>query len=77
MALKSEYLRKKNGGRGTVLLTTTPTVNSPNDIYNMLSLVISPDEWAQMGITDVDDFIEIYGDVALESITKLSGYVRH
>lgn len=76
MALKSEYLRKKNGGRGTVLLTATPTVNSPNDIYNMLSLVISPDEWAQMGIVDVDDFIEIYGDVALESITKLSGEIE-
>lgn len=76
MALKSEYLRKKNGGRGTVLLTATPTVNSPNDIYNMLSLVISPDEWAVMGITDVDDFIEIYGDTAMESITKLSGEIE-
>ncbi len=76
MALKSEYLRKKNGGRGTVLLTATPTVNSPNDIYNMLSLVISPDEWAVMGITDVDDFIELYGDTAMESITKLSGVIE-
>lgn len=76
MALKSEYLRKKNGGRGTVLLTATPTVNSPNDIYNILSLVISPDEWMQMGISDVDDFIEIYGDVALENITKLSGEIE-
>ena len=76
MALKSEYLRKKNGGRGTVLLTATPTVNSPNDIYNMLSLVISPEEWGQMGITDVDDFIELYGETALENITKLSGEIE-
>ncbi|TMO87666.1 SNF2-related protein [Pseudoalteromonas ruthenica] len=73
MALKSEYLRRKNGGRGTVLLTATPTVNSPTDIYNMLSLVLSPDEWSQMGIVDVDDFIELYGEVENETITKLSG----
>ncbi len=76
MALKSEYVRKNNGGRGTILLTATPTVNSPNDIYNMLSLVMSPEEWANMGITDVDDFIEMYGETSMESITKLSGEVE-
>lgn len=76
MALKSEYLRKKNGGRGTVLLTATPTVNSPTDIYNMLSHVISPQEWVEMGIADIDDFIEIYGETGLENITKLSGEIE-
>ncbi|MCG7550918.1 helicase-related protein [Pseudoalteromonas sp. Of7M-16] len=76
MALKSEYLRRKNGGRGTYLLTATPTVNSPTDIYNMLSLILSPEEWMQLGIVDVDDFIEQYGETAIEQITKLSGEVE-
>ncbi|MDH0348150.1 SNF2-related protein [Aeromonas dhakensis] len=75
LAVKSAYMRGKNNGRGPVLLTATPTVNSPIDIFNMLSHVLSIEEWGQMGITDVDDFIKVFGEVEDVLVQKLSGEV--
>lgn len=75
LAVKSAHMREKNNGRGPVLLTATPTVNSPIDIFNMLSHVVSIDEWGQMGITDVDDFIKVFGEVEDVMVQKLSGEV--
>ena len=75
LAVKSSHMRAKNNGRGPVLLTATPTVNSPIDIFNMLSHVLSTEEWGQMGITDVDDFIKVFGEVEDVLVQKLSGEV--
>lgn len=68
MAFKNNYLMKKFSGRGTVLLTATPTVNSPVDAFNMLSHVMPKSEWEKLGIYSPDDFIEVFGQV--ENITK-------
>ena len=40
----------KNNGRGPVLLTATPVVNSPIDAFNMLSHCLSMSDWQRMGI---------------------------
>ncbi|WCH25188.1 helicase-related protein [Aeromonas salmonicida] len=76
LAVKSSYMREKHNGRGPVLLTATPTVNSPIDIFNMLSHVLSIEEWGLMGITDVDDFIKVFGEVEDVLVQKLSGEVE-
>jgi SNF2 family DNA or RNA helicase len=76
MAIKSQYLKQKNDGRGTVLLTATPTVNSPTDIFNMLSHIMTPDDWGKFGIVDVDDFIRVFGETAPEEVEKLSGEIE-
>ena len=76
MAIKTSYIKAKNDGRGVMLLTATPTVNSPTDIFNMLSLVIAPDEWARYGITDVDDFISVFGETETVNVQKLSGAIE-
>lgn len=76
MVLKFEYVCKNNGGCGIILLIVMLMVNSFNDIYNMLLLVISFEEWVVMGIIDVDDFIEMYGEILMESIIKFFGEVE-
>ncbi|WP_419243506.1 SNF2-related protein [Photobacterium leiognathi] len=72
---KSTYLNKRYG-RGTILLTATPTVNSPLDIYNMLSHILTEKEWLKMGVTDQDSFIELFGEKAEVQIQKLSGAIE-
>ena len=61
MAIKNAYLMKKNGGRGPVLLTATPVVNTPIDAYNMLSHVLPKEYWQNMGIYGPDDFVKFFG----------------
>jgi N12 class adenine-specific DNA methylase len=76
MAIKGQLIKAKNDGRGVVMLSATPTVNSPTDIFNMLSHVMTPDQWSQLGITDVDDFIKVFGDTDEVPVQKLSGEVE-
>lgn len=61
MAIKMAHLRKKNSGRGPVLLTATPLTNSPLEVFNALSLVTDLSEFEKMGITNADDFIRTFG----------------
>lgn len=76
LAVKGQHIKAKNGGRGVVLLSATPTVNSPTDIFNMLSHVMTPDQWSQLGIVDVDDFIRVFGETEEMPVQKLSGEVE-
>ncbi|NYU08092.1 hypothetical protein A8O28_04515 [Enterobacteriaceae bacterium CCUG 67584] len=76
LAVKSSYMREKYDGRGPVMLTATPTVNSPIDIFNMLSHLLNNEEWGQLGIADVDDFIKVFGEVEDVMVQKLSGEVE-
>lgn len=61
MAIKCDYLRRKNNGRGVYGLTATPVTNSPIEIFNMLSLVCPKEEFERMGIYTVDDFVRLFG----------------
>ncbi|HFT9469645.1 TPA: helicase-related protein [Escherichia coli] len=76
MAIKNAYLMKKNGGRGPVLLTATPVVNTPIDAYNMLSHVLPKEYWQKMGIYGPDDFVKFFGKTRLETVQKISGEVE-
>lgn len=76
LAIKSSYLRENNGGKGVHMLTATPTVNSPTDIFNMLSHVMTPKEWETYGIYTVDDFIKVFGRIETMDVQKLSGEVE-
>ncbi|WP_371863443.1 helicase-related protein [Deinococcus cellulosilyticus] len=58
---KMRHVRSMTGGRGTYVLTATPTKNSPLEIYNMLTLVT--DHLEANGVPGVDDFINRYCDI--------------
>lgn len=73
MAVKSQYMMKKYNGRGVVMLTATPLVNSPIDAFNMLSHVVSLDEWKAMGILTPDDFVRVFGETESVTVQKISG----
>lgn len=76
MQVKMSYLQRRNHGRGPVLLTATPTANSPCDIFNMLNHIMRPHEWAQYGIGDINDFIKTFGYTELVEVQKLTGEVE-
>lgn len=76
MQVKMSYLQRRNHGRGPMLLTATPTANSPCDIFNMLNLIMRPDEWAQYGIGDINDFIKTFGETEMVEVQKLTGDIE-
>lgn len=76
MAMKSDYLRSRNNGRGVYGLSATPVTNSPLEIFNMLSLVMPIEEFEQYGIKTVDDFIRVFGKFEQVQKVKVSGEVE-
>lgn len=75
MRQKMQYLGRTQDGRGAVMLTATPTPNSPLDIYNMLSHILTPDEWLKMGIANQDDFINVFGETSEVQKNRIDGTV--
>ena len=73
MAIKSYYIRKKNGGKGVYGLTATPVTNSPLEIFNMLSMIIDPQEFKDRGIDTPDRFVTFFADIQSISKTMLDG----
>ncbi|HAV1601568.1 TPA: DEAD/DEAH box helicase family protein [Enterobacter hormaechei subsp. xiangfangensis] len=73
MAVKNAYMMKKNNGRGAVMLTATPLVNSPIDAFNMLSHIVPASEWQRMGIHGPDDFVKMFGKTEQVFVTKIDG----
>lgn len=63
MSIKCDWLRRNNNGRGVYGLTATPVTNSPIEIFNMLSLVAPKEDFEQMGIYTVDDFVRMFGEI--------------
>ncbi|MDV1094927.1 SNF2-related protein [Raoultella ornithinolytica] len=76
MAVKAAYMMKRNNGRGVVMMTATPLVNSPIDAFNMLSTVIPQEEWLKMGIITPDDFVRVFGKTETVQVQKISGEVE-
>ena len=75
MAMKMDHLRGRNQGAGPVMLTATPVTNSPVEVYNMLSHIVPSEQFEQMGISNVDDFVDTFCEVTEVQRTKLSGEV--
>lgn len=73
MSLKLAHIREMNAGRGVTLLTATPVTNSPLEIYNMLSFMISPEEFEKFGVYTPDDFVRVFADVQQIEKMKVSG----
>ncbi len=73
MRQKMQFLGRKQNGRGAILLSATPTPNSPLDIYNMLSHMVTPEEWLAMGVANQDDFINVFGETSEVQISRLDG----
>ncbi|HCG7330457.1 TPA: Eco57I restriction-modification methylase domain-containing protein [Vibrio parahaemolyticus] len=76
MQLKNNLIKARNDGNGVFFLTATPTVNSPVDMFNMLSHIVPKDTFAKMGIFDSDDFIRMFGKTGEALVTKISGEVE-
>lgn len=75
MRQKMQCLARANNGRGAILLTATPTPNSPLDIFNMLSHLLSPAEMLKLGIANQDDFISTFGETSEVAVTRIDGTV--
>ncbi|MGF1905246.1 helicase-related protein [Aliivibrio salmonicida] len=73
MRQKMQYLTRNNNGRGPILLTATPTPNSPLDIFNMLSHLLGPDELMKYGIANQDDFISMFGETSEVMVSRIDG----
>lgn len=53
----SQYIMSKNGGWNVILLTATPFINDPSEMYNMLSYV-GKNGMMEMWVTSMDDFYD-------------------
>lgn len=70
--LKAEWVREHNAGQNVYLLTATPTVNNPLEVFNML-MHVAPEEFDRMGIRTIDDFLEAFGDIREQNVFNLAG----
>lgn len=61
MLQKCNYLRTVQGERNIFVLTATPVVNSPIEIYHMLKLC-APSVLDDRGLSNLDDFIDTFID---------------
>lgn len=76
MAIKSDFIRGQNNGRGVYGLTATPVTNSPFEIFNMLSLVAPIEEFERFGVQTVDDFVRVFGNIEPVSKVMVSGEIH-
>ena len=53
----SQYIMSKNGGGNVILLTATPFINNPSEMYNMLSYV-GKNGMYEMWVQSMDDFYD-------------------
>lgn len=76
MALKSDYIREMNNGRGVYGLSATPVTNSPFEIFNILTLVCPLEEFERFGVYSVDDFVRVFGQIENVDKMTISGEVK-
>lgn len=71
----TQYILRNNGNRNVFLLTATPFNNSPLEVYNMLSYVARY-RLREMGLNNVNDFMETFVDAHYDWVVKPSGNVE-
>jgi len=54
-------------GNGVFLLTATPAKNSPMDVYHLM-LQATPQVWRQVGVRNLEEFIDRYVDIEERTI---------
>lgn len=57
----TDYVKKKNGGRGVHLFTGTPITNTLSEIYNMMRYIMD-DQMEKDGIKDWDAWFNTFAD---------------
>lgn len=73
MKMKTDYIRSVNKGKGVLLLTATPIMNSPVEAYTMLRY-LGDEELEKKGIRTLDDFVSMFGEI--EDITRMDNAGR-
>ena len=59
----TQYILKKNNGRGVIMLTATPFTNSPIEFYSMLSFM-ARSRLNELGLNNVNDFMTAFMDLS-------------
>jgi hypothetical protein len=72
---KSRQIRENNDGGNVFMLTATPTVNNPLEVFNMMQFV-APEEFDRRGISNVDDFLEMFGRFDTVSMPGTNGELQ-
>lgn len=72
---KTATLQKRTGGRGVILLSATPVVNSPLEVYNIFAY-LSPDIWSSRQIQSGEEWIDRYVMMQPENVTTADGGLR-
>lgn len=75
MLMRTQWLLKKNGGRGVVFATGTPVTNTMGELYN-LQKFIQPDTLKKAGLNNFDDWAKTFGDVVTNDEMTVSGDVK-
>ncbi|WP_318493243.1 Eco57I restriction-modification methylase domain-containing protein [Photobacterium leiognathi] len=75
LAMICQYQQDRYAGRGIYMLSATPMVNGPLDIFTHLSFIGGIDAFVKMGIGNSDQFIERFGRTETVPYFKLSGEV--
>lgn len=75
MYMKTQYLLKRNKGKGVVFATGTPVSNSMAELYTM-QRYLQPQTLKQMGLENFDDWASTFGEVVanFELAPDGSGY---
>lgn len=68
----SQYILKRNNGRGVFLASATPFENHATEVYNILSLM-ARDRMRQMGIYNINDFFALYSNFESELDKNIKG----
>jgi N12 class adenine-specific DNA methylase len=72
MFIKTQYLTKRNNGRGIVFMTGTPISNSISEAYTMLRY-LDYDQLQEMGISHFDSWAAQFGDNITQMEMATSG----
>lgn len=72
MFIKTQYLTRRNNGRGVVFMTGTPISNSISEAYTMLRY-LDYDQLQEMGISHFDSWAAQFGDNITQMEMATSG----
>jgi len=73
LILKSEYVRRKTGGKNVITATGTPISNTMAELWTMLRYV-RPDLLEEYGVSTFDNFANTFGDIVEDVEETASGF---
>lgn len=70
----TQYIQRHNDNRNVFGLSATPFTNKPAEVYSILSL-IARKRMKELGIANLQEFMQKFADVSLEYVVKGNGTV--